>query len=202
MEEMNNKDVRFKCTSEGLLPLRELEVTIKGAEFKNNDLSIVRSKEDKRYNLKLYDTDIALLDELSAVSGVSRNTLIAFVMDGVLMSLLREIDSVDTEVFIAHAADSLVGEKVADLNVPWVTKYFQYRVDSAYENTMKYGNPDISYRSDEEINYRNSLEAEMEKARAAGDKRKEEEIQQELNESSGHSASFFAVKEKLTGDAK
>ena len=42
----------------------------------------------------------------------------------------------------------------------------------------------------------------MENARAAGDKRKEEEIQQELNESSGHSASFFAVKEKLTGDAK
>ena len=137
MEETNNKDVKFKCTSEGLLPLRELEVTIKGAEFKNNDLSIVRSKEDKRYNLKLYDTDIALLDELSAVSGVSRNTLIAFVMDGVLMSLLREIDSVDTEVFIAHAADSLVGEKVADLNVPWVTKYFQHRVDTAYENTMK-----------------------------------------------------------------
>lgn len=202
MKETDNKDVKFKCTSESSLPFGKLEVTIKGSEFKNYDLSIVKSKEDKRYNLKLYDTDIALLDELSAVSGVSRNTLIAFVMDEVLMNLLREIEAVDTAVLIAGAADALAGEKVADLNVPWVTKYFQHRVDTAYENTMNYGEPNSPDFSDEELELRSNLAAEMEKAIAAGDKHMQEKIQQEIYECSGHSASFFAVKEKLAGDAK
>ena len=201
MKETENEDVKFRCTSGRLLP-RELEVTIKSSEFKNYDLSIVKSKEDKRYNLKLYDTDIALLDELSAVSGVSRNTLVAFVMDEVLMRLLKGVEEEDTAVLIAGAADALAGKKVSDLDTPWVTKFFQGRVNRAYQNTMHFGDPDISSFSEEDRAYRSSIEDELDKAVELGDKRRAEEYQQELNESSGHSASFFAVREKLTREAK
>ncbi|WP_293703328.1 hypothetical protein [uncultured Parasutterella sp.] len=201
MEETNNKDVKFRCTFEGMFP-RNLDITIKGSRFKNYDLSIVKSKEDKRYNLKLYDTDIALLDELSAVSGVSRNTLIAFVMDELLMRQLKRVGEEDTAVLIAGAADALVGVKASDLDTPWVTKYFQSRVKNAYQNTMNFGNPDISCFSDDEMAYRSCLDDELDKALLAGDERRVEELQQELDESTGHSASFFAVREKLTRESK
>ena len=47
MEETNNKDVKFKCTSEGLLPLRELEVTIKARNLRT---TIFRSLDQKKTN--------------------------------------------------------------------------------------------------------------------------------------------------------
>ncbi len=201
MKETDNKDIKFKCASRGLLPLGDLEVTIEGAEFEDKDLSIVRPKEDKRYNLKLYDTDIALLDELSAVSGVSRNTLITFVMEIILTRFLQNVETEDAAVLIAGEADKLVGKKVADLNVPWVTKFYQDRVDTAYENTMAYGNPNVAFPPGGE-EYMNRLEAQLEKAKAAGDEPRAKKIEQELKESSGHSELFFLVEEKLTKEAK
>lgn len=67
------------------------DVIIDSSNFEDQDLSIFRPIEDKRYNLKLYDTDIALLDEMSKEIGISRNSLINFVLDKILEKWVKEV---------------------------------------------------------------------------------------------------------------
>lgn len=135
----------------------EFEITFNTECFGKRKIEDFRSKEEKRFNLKVKDSDIRLLDIASEELGISRNALINILLDIVLWKWLDEVEDFDTKVLIAASADLLIATSAADLENPfsgfdvWLHKVFDELVTTATLNSLRYG-------SDELPNYAGQLE--------------------------------------------
>jgi len=178
------------------------DVIIHSSKFEDQDLGIFRPVEDKRYNLKLYNSDIALLDEMSKEIGISRNSLINFVLDRILEKWLFEVSDLDTQALIAFEADKRVPLCIANPDRPWTSRLFGFFSDRALKNTLKTGDHQlVDHITDPALLEALGLDREMEikaeikKAKDNNNLELLQDLQKKLKENSPHTESFFAVKE-------
>ena len=176
------------------------DVIIDSSNFEDKDLSIFRPVEDKRYNLKLYDTDIALLDEMSKEIGISRNSLINFVLDKILEKWLKEVSDKDTQALIAFEADKRVPSCIANPDCSWTTKLFGCFGERALKNYLKTGDHQlVDYSSEpslaDVLNLDKEIRLEIKKAKENNNLEELQNLQKKLKENSPHTESFLAVKE-------
>lgn len=178
------------------------DVIIHSSYFEDQDLSIFRPVEEKRYNLKLYNSDIALLDEMSKEIGISRNSLINFVLDRILEKWLSEVNDLDTRALIAFEADKRVPLCIANPDRPWTSRLFGNFSDSALKNTLETGDHQLVDHSTDPAMLESSgldrekeIKAEIKKAKENNNLELLQGLQKKLKENSPHTESFFAVKE-------
>lgn len=176
------------------------DVIIDSSKFENQDLSIFRPVEDRRYNLKLYDSDIALLDEMSKEIGISRNSLINFVLDKILEKWLSEVSDKDTQALIAFEADKKVPACIANPDCSWTSKLFGRFSDRALKNYLETGNHQlVDYSSEpsltEVLDIDKKIRTQIKKAKENNNLEELQSLQRKLKENSPHTESFFAVKE-------
>lgn len=176
------------------------DVIIDSSKFENQDLSIFRPVEDRRYNLKLYDSDIALLDEMSKEIGISRNSLINFVLDKILEKWLSEVSDKDTQALIAFEADKKVPTCIANPDCSWTSKLFGRFSDRALKNYLETGNHQlVDYSSEpsltEVLDIDKKIRTQIKKAKENNNLEELQSLQRKLKENSPHTESFFAVKE-------
>lgn len=176
------------------------DVIIDSSNFEDQDLCIFRPIEDKRYNLKLYDTDIALLDEMSKEIGISRNSLINFVLDKILEKWVKEVSDKDTQALIVFEADKRVPSCIANPDCSWTTKLFGSFGKRALENYLKTGDHQlVDYSSEpalaDVLNLDKEIKREIKKAKENNNLEELQNLQKKLKENSPHTESFFAVKE-------
>lgn len=200
-DQKKTENVTFSYKAKNPFALsQDREVTINTEEFEKVEPSKFRAKEDKRYNLKLYETDVELLDYLSAEIGTSRNNLVGLILEQVLRGLLDGVKTEDTQLLIAESADEMVDIYWRHINSPWTAKYFWEKNEIARKNIRDHGSPEAICRLPaEEIEFEN-LKLSLAEAKQAGDNESEERILQELRSYSGHTNEYWAVAHILDGE--
>ncbi len=178
------------------------DVIIHSSNFEDQDLVIFRPVEEKRYNLKLYNSDIALLDEMSKEIGISRNSLINFILDRILEKWVSEVSDLDTQALIAFEADKSVPPCIANPNRTWTSRLFGFFSDRALKNTLETGNHQLVDHSTDPammeslgLDREKEIKAEIKKAKDNNNLELLQDLQKKLKENSPHTESFFAVKE-------
>lgn len=118
----------------------EFEITFNTECFGKRKIEDFKSKEEKRFNLKVKDSDIRLLDIASEELGISRNSLINIILDIVLWKWLDEVEDFDTKVLIAASADL---ENPSSGFGVWLHKVFDELVTTATLNSLRYGSDEL-----------------------------------------------------------
>ena len=76
------------------------------------------AKSDRKFNIRVKQDDVCLLDALAKTHGVTRSTLINQILHDILRDELMSIEEGDARVLLAHVAD--LSASYDDLSLPWV----------------------------------------------------------------------------------
>lgn len=78
----------------------------------------VQDRSDRKFNIRIRQDDILLLDALSKNYGVTRSALINSIIHDVMVDELMSVEELDARVLIAHLADLSVSYN--DIDQPWI----------------------------------------------------------------------------------
>jgi hypothetical protein len=170
-------------------------ITIDRNAFGNKKLNDFEDKQkDKKYNLKIAEQDVLLLDLLAEKLNISRNSLINILLDKILLSWLKGVKGQDTQVLIATYADNLCSEVTNSMNTSWVNKLFEFDTRESQEMRLQFGeyemiNPSCHYGYDE-------LSAQKEEALKKGDTEQVQQLGIAIDRLF-HSDEFIETKKRL-----
>ena len=136
MEQENKKIIICKDKKD-----HEIEVAFNAKCFGPCKIEDFKEREERRFNLKVKDSDILLLDIASKELGISRNTLITLILDIVLLKWINEVEDIDTRVLISLIADDLspLISYTESLGTSWELKLFPGLRKAAINNCLRYG---------------------------------------------------------------
>lgn len=118
----------------------EIQITFDTTCFGAYDIESYKAKKEKRFNLKVKDSDILLLDITSKELGISRNALINVILDTILVKWLDEVEDIDTKVLIALSAEADDADGYYDY---WLKIVFADLVHTATINCVRYGSDQL-----------------------------------------------------------
>lgn len=101
------------------------------------------TKNDRKFNIRVKQDDVCLLDALAKTHGVTRSTLINQILHDILRDELMSIEEGDARVLLAHVAD--LSASYDDLSLPWVYDAlgpdFRQMLHSMLEYSNAHGEP-------------------------------------------------------------
>lgn len=164
---MNNQNVRHFSVKRGSVLDGDFTLQIKPEAFfeASDQPPLQKIKSDRKFNIRIKQHDIFLLDALSEHEGVSRSVLINTLLHGFLRDELMSIQDRDARALLAVAADERA--VYDDLARPWVLDAIgadcQYLLrnilefNSPYERMQEPDAPEDAYNSDTFIGLREKL---------------------------------------------
>jgi hypothetical protein len=154
------------------------------------------SAKEKKYNLKVNDADIEVMDLLCKQIGISRNTLITLLLERILQKWLFEIEDLDTRLLLARYADKLSNSTFSDTATSWCNKILKDYTEKEVERVFDF------YRNDNNLIFlewmkADKLRKQLKEAKAAGDLQKADELNDQIFRLS-HSDSYVVILKKIT----
>ena len=147
---MTEEQTRSFSTQRG-----EFTVRVVPEKFQPDPGSISeRAKIDRKYNLRIKQDDICLLDALAKLHGVTRSSLINEILHEIMRDELMSIEEDDARVLLAHVADQ--SASYDDLSLPWAYDALGSEFRHMLMNVLEYGNthgqpPDVGMPSGYQI---------------------------------------------------
>jgi hypothetical protein len=105
-----------------------------------------RGKHDRKYNLKIREEDVALLDALAAQEGISRSILLNNLLYSILRDELESIKERDARLLLAHKADQLA--HYDGLACPWKLNAVEAEYHWLIRNISRYNVPMLDVQED------------------------------------------------------
>ena len=97
------------------------------------------AKSDRKFNIRVKQDDLCLLDALAKTNGVTRSTLINQILHDILRDELMSIEADDARVLLAHIAD--LSASYDDLSLPWVYDALGSNFLNMLHSMLEYSNP-------------------------------------------------------------
>ncbi len=94
---------------------------------------------ERKFNIRIQQQDIFLLDALALHNGTSRSTLINHVLHGILLDELMSIKDLDARALIAATADARANYD--ELAEPWLETVFSPEFQKVFDNICTYNSP-------------------------------------------------------------
>lgn len=111
------------------------------AEHSNEDVR--HNKNERKFNIRVKQDDLCLLDALAKSHGVTRSTLINQILHDILRDELMSVEEDDARVLLAHVAD--LSASYDQLSLPWVYDAlgpnFRHMLHSMLEYSNAHGQP-------------------------------------------------------------
>lgn len=150
---------------------RTYAVSLPIDRFKASDEAplATRGKHDRKYNIKMRQDDLVLLDALAGQKNIPRSVLLNNLLHEILFDELMSVQEHDVRLLLAQTADSLA--HYDGLSHPWVVDAIQTECRQIVHNINHYNRAEI------ELELRQPLE--------------------DIQPDSWHSENFFAIKEVL-----
>lgn len=164
---MNNQNVRYFTVRNGSALDGEFTLQIRPEAFVEapDQTPLQRIKSDRKFNMRIKQHDICLLDALSEHEGVSRSVLINKLLHDFLRDELMSIQDKDARALLAVFADERASYD--DLARPWVLDAIgedcQYLLRNILEFNRSHelmpepGAPEDAYNSETFIGLREKL---------------------------------------------
>ncbi|SPB14314.1 hypothetical protein NOV72_01564 [Caballeronia novacaledonica] len=111
-----------------------------------NERSITRGKHDRRYNIKIRQEDVALLDALVALNEVPRSLLLNNLLHDILLNALQDIKDNDVRLLLAHTADQRA--HYDELSCPWVFDAIETECRQIMQNIFQYNQAAVQVQDD------------------------------------------------------
>lgn len=106
----------------------------------------LRAKHDKKYNLRIKQEDLVLMDALAEAKGVPRSMIFNHILHEILRKQLMDIPELDVRLLLAETADQRSpGNK---LSSPWAQDAIQKQSEAIIENIRKYNSADRDHQDD------------------------------------------------------
>ncbi len=117
---------------------------------KNAEEDVGHIKNDRKFNIRVKQDDVCLLDALAKLHGVTRSALINEILHDIVRDELMSIEEDDARVLLAHVAD--LSASYEPLSQPWVYDAlgpdFRHMLHSMLEYSNAHGRPpDVSMPS-------------------------------------------------------
>lgn len=109
--------------------------TEKFADSKGSTLA-VRAKHDKRYNIRVKNEDLALLDSLAESMNIPRSLLLNGLIHDILLDELNSVEELDVKMLLAQTADNLAC--YSNMAVPWTYDVLGSACDALSRNINRY----------------------------------------------------------------
>jgi len=119
-----------------------------GGDTKN----VERTKSDRKFNIRIKQDDICLLDALAKHQKTTRAALINVILHEYIRDELMSIEDVDARVLLAHVAD--LSASYDDLARPWVSDALSANFSHTLNSVLKYSNTHGQPPETSEENYR------------------------------------------------
>lgn len=100
--------------------------------------TIARSRNERKFNIRIRQDDIFLLDALTKSQGVTRSALINTILHDIVRDELMSIEELDARVLLATRADGLASYDV--LAQPWVLDALGAEFNSLLGNVLETSN--------------------------------------------------------------
>lgn len=129
---------------------------------RSEEAKLKKTPLDKKYNLKIRNHDLILLDKTAEHLGMSRSTLINLLIERFLTKAIQAIPEKDIQAVIALVADSYAN---TDYEQSWQTTILKDHIRWTIENMMEFNDyaenqpyPDVDFNSQAFTNIKKSLE--------------------------------------------
>lgn len=103
---------------------------------KEDDASASRPKHDKKYNLRIRQEDLHLLDALAEEKSVPRSVLLNHLLHEILLEDLMKIQELDVHLLLAETADRR--SQLDAMSQPWAVDAMQTENQAIIENVSRY----------------------------------------------------------------
>lgn len=123
-------------------------VTLRADKFDavSETVLAIRSKHDRKYNVKIRLDDLVLLDALADQQGIPRSVLLNNLLHEILLDELLAISEPDVRLLIARTADSRANYD--NLSQPWVRDAIQSESSRLLENIERYNQAVLDVQDD------------------------------------------------------
>ncbi|WEF22879.1 hypothetical protein [Paracoccus sp. S3-43] len=132
---MAEKHTRSFTTKRGEFTVRVMQDKL--AAHAEEDVG--HAKSDRKFNIRVKQDDVCLLDALAKTHGVTRSTLINQILHDILRDELMSIEEGDARVLLAHVAD--LSASYDDLSLPWVYDALGPNFRHMLHSMLEYSNP-------------------------------------------------------------
>ncbi|TBW08062.1 hypothetical protein E0E52_09805 [Azotobacter chroococcum] len=105
-----------------------------------------RGKHDRKYNLKIRQEDLVLLDALASQKNIPRSVLLNNLLHEILLDELMSIKEHDVRLLLAQKADSRA--HYDELSSPWVFDAIQTECSQILENIKNYNRAELYVQDD------------------------------------------------------
>lgn len=130
---MTEEQTRSFSTQRG-----EFTIRVNSEKFEQAPGSVSeRAKVDRKYNIRIKQDDICLLDAIAKLHGVTRSSLINEILHEIMRDELMSIEEDDARVLLAHFADQ--SGSYDDLSQPWVYDALASEFRLMLKNVLEYG---------------------------------------------------------------
>lgn len=119
---------------------REFTIRILSEKFQSDERNRTseRAKSDRKFNIRIKQDDISLLEALAKKGGVTRSALINDILHDIMRDELMSIEDQDARVLLAHVAD--LSASYDDLTQPWVYDALGFEFRHMLESVLQYSN--------------------------------------------------------------
>ena len=112
-------------------------------------------KNDRKFNIRIKQDDICLLDALAKLYDVTRSALINDILHDIMREELMSVEEDDARVLLAREAD--LSASYDDLAQPWVYDALEPKFQHMLQSMLKYSNahgqpPDVGMPTGYEVN--------------------------------------------------
>lgn len=105
-----------------------------------------RGKHDRKYNIKIRQDDLVLLDALAGQKNIPRSVLLNNLLHEILLDELMSIPEHDVRLLLAQTADSLA--HYDELSRPWMFDAIQTECSQIMENINHYNRAELNVQDD------------------------------------------------------
>lgn len=106
----------------------------------------LRAKHDKKYNLRIKQEDLVLMDALAEAKCVPRSMIFNHILHEILRKQLMDIQELDVRLLLAETADQrFPGNKSSS---SWAQDAIQKQSEAIIENIRKYNSTDRDHQDD------------------------------------------------------
>lgn len=111
-----------------------------------NDTSASRPKYDKKYNLRIRQEDLYLLDALAEEKSAPRSILLNHLLHEILLEDLMKIQELDVRLLLAETADRR--SQLDAMSQPWAVDAMQTENQTIMENVRLYNRAVLDIQED------------------------------------------------------
>lgn len=111
-----------------------------------HDASASRPKNDKKYNLRIRQEDLHLLDALTEEKSAPRSILLNYLLHEILLEDLMKIQELDVRLLLAETADRR--SQLDAMSQPWAVDAMQTESQAIMENVRRYNRAVLHFDED------------------------------------------------------